>query len=75
MTRTCLAALVSLLCACGGAPGPWLADARVLVQGVGMTNQDCRAGFCQHNENTDLVDWNGSIWLVHRTAKSQILGV
>jgi hypothetical protein len=74
MTRTCLAALVSLLCACGGAPGPWLADARVLVQGVGMTNQDCRAGFCQHNENTDLARWKGAIWLVHRTALSQVLG-
>src|SRR5207245_1849969 len=27
-----------------------------------------------HNENTDLVDWSGAIWLVHRTAQSQVLG-
>jgi hypothetical protein len=53
---------------------PWLDDAHILVQGVGVTNKDCRADICQHNENVDVVAWNGAIWLVHRTAMSQILG-
>lgn len=56
-------------------PGPpWLSSTRILVPGVGVTNTDCRSAICQHNENTDLISWSGSIWLVHRTAKSQILG-
>jgi hypothetical protein len=56
-------------------PGPpWLSDQAILVQGVGVLNTDCRTAICQHNENTDLIAWNNSIWLVHRTAKSQILG-
>ena len=38
------------------------------------TNQNCRTGVCQHNENTDLTSWHGAIYLVHRTANSQILG-
>jgi hypothetical protein len=71
--------LLALLAGCGSSkmtvPGPpWLSDDAILVPGVGVTNEDCRNAICQHNENTDLVDWNGSIWLVHRTAKSQILG-
>ncbi len=52
----------------------WLADARIAVPGVGVTNQDCRSAICKHNENTDLVVWRGSVWLVHRTAESQMLG-
>jgi hypothetical protein len=56
-------------------PGPpWLSNDAILVQGDGVTNTDCRTAICQHNENTDLIAWNGTIWLVHRTAKSQILG-
>jgi hypothetical protein len=73
-----LAVLLLAAAGCsGGGPHvgpPWLADGRVFVQGVGVTNQDCRNGICQHNENTDLTSWNGALWLVHRTAKSQILG-
>jgi len=65
-----LAAL--LLAGCGGHPA--VDAARVLVQGVGVTQTDCRGGVCQHNENTDLVSWNGALWLVHRTAQSQVLG-
>src|SRR5579872_439530 len=53
---------------------PWLSGARVLVQGVGVTNQDCRNGVCQHNENTDLIRYQGDLLLVHRTARSQVLG-
>jgi hypothetical protein len=64
--------LLALLGGCSG--GPWLEDARIVVPGVGVTNTDCRSGICQHNENTDLIAWQGAIWLVHRTARSQILG-
>ena len=44
------------------------------VQGVGVTQLDCRAGVCSHNENTDLIRFQGDVFLVHRTAVSQILG-
>jgi hypothetical protein len=66
--------LLLLAAACGGSSGSWVADARVLVPGVGVQNQDCRADICQHNENTDLISWKGAVWLVHRTALSQVLG-
>jgi hypothetical protein len=63
----------------GGAGGaaldvPWLQDARILVSGETTTNTDCRDRICRHSENTDLVNWTGAIWLVHRTAESQVLG-
>jgi hypothetical protein len=59
----------------GGAPNlPWLSDAKILVSGETTTNMDCTTGVCDHSENTDLINWNNAIWLVHRTAKSQILG-
>ncbi len=61
----------------GGAGGflapEWLQDARILVSRE-TENQDCTTGICRHNENTDLITWKGAIWLVHRTAKSQVLG-
>ncbi|MSP59597.1 MAG: hypothetical protein EXR72_04505 [Myxococcales bacterium] len=57
----------------GGATA-WLEGARILVPGEGVQNQDCRTAICQHNENTDLVVWKGAIYLVHRSARSQILG-
>ena len=72
---TSLAAL--LACGCGGGDTTavsFLSDSRVLVQGVDVTNKDCRTGICQHNENTDLTTYKGAIYLVHRTAISQILG-
>jgi hypothetical protein len=53
---------------------PSLASSSILVKGVGATNTDCRTGVCAHNEDTDLVRWNGAIFLVHRTAESQVLG-
>src|SRR5204862_6240041 len=68
-----LAIAALLVSACAGPP-QLLSGARVLVAGVGVPNQDCRAAVCPHNENTDLVKWNGGVWLVHRTALSQILG-
>jgi hypothetical protein len=36
--------------------------------------RDCRVEMCRHNENTDMIAWNGALWLVHRTAMSQTLG-
>ena len=65
------------LAACGKGttpPGTFLVESHVLVPGVGVTNTDCRGGLCQHNENTDLINFQGSIFLVHRTAESQVLG-
>jgi len=53
----------------------WMDSASVLVSGHDLENQwDCRDYICRHNENTDMVQWNGSFWLVHRTARSQVLG-
>jgi hypothetical protein len=52
----------------------WLSDARVVVAGPDDTSLDCRSVICRHNENTDLVSWNGAIWFIHRTANSQVLG-
>ena len=34
----------------------------------------CHTGICPHNENTDLIVFQGATYLVHRTAISQILG-
>lgn len=53
---------------------PWLSSARVLVSGRDVANDDCRTTICTHNENTDLIRWKGAVYLVHRTARSQILG-
>jgi hypothetical protein len=52
----------------------WLIEPRVVVQGDGVDEEVCRDAICQHNENTDLIEWNGAVWLVHRTAQSQVLG-
>jgi hypothetical protein len=50
-------------------------SAEVFVSGHDLENQwDCRDYICRHNENTDMFAWNGAFWLVHRTARSQILG-
>jgi hypothetical protein len=81
-----LAAAVTLACSSndeaagsgggGGSAGnpAWLAEADVLVSGHDVNNQDCRTAICRHNENTDLVRHDGVIYLVHRTAVSQVLG-
>ncbi len=75
-----LAALL-LLPACSSSDQPatsgsssWLSGAKVLVHGPDNAYADCRTVICRHNENTDLVTWNGGIYLVHRTAISQTLG-
>ena len=36
--------------------------------------RNCRVEMCRHNENTDMIAYNGALWLVHRTAISQTLG-
>jgi hypothetical protein len=66
-------ALAMALPATSGARPRWMSGARILVH-ANLTNKDCRTGVCQHNENTDLTWWHGAIYLVHRTANSQILG-
>jgi hypothetical protein len=61
----------------GGSAFPvpaWLAGSKILVNGGTVENDDCRKGICRHNENTDLVRFHGDIYLVHRTAHSQVLG-
>jgi hypothetical protein len=63
-----------LACAACSDSSSWLVDAHVLVDGVHETNSDCRSGPCPHDENTDLTIFNGSTFLVHRTAESQVLG-
>ena len=68
-----VAVLAALVPAAAQARPPWLTSAKILVPG-NPDNQDCRTGVCRHNENTDLVRWRGAIWLVHRTAGSQVLG-
>lgn len=53
----------------------WMDDAHVFVSGHDLENQyDCRDVICRHNENVDMIAWNGAYWLVHRTARSQVLG-
>jgi hypothetical protein len=52
----------------------WLHDARIIVDCYNATSSDCRAAVCVHNENTDLTVFQGTTYLVHRTAESQILG-
>ena len=66
--------LLLLLFACSAAPRQWLEDAHVFVDGQDATNRDCRADICAHNENVDMIAWKGALYLVHRTALSQILG-
>jgi hypothetical protein len=57
-----------------GPPPAWLMDERILVPGVGVTNRQCTGGMvCPHSENTDLIQFQGGIILVHRTAISQVL--
>jgi hypothetical protein len=58
--------------ACAG--GDWLTDSHIIVDGYHSTVTDCRTGICPHNENTDLTEFDGATYLVHRTAESQVLG-
>jgi hypothetical protein len=68
-------AVLALAAPLAGCSSPsWLAEAHIAVAGNGTTNQECRGDICKHNENTDLTVWKGDIYLVHRTAESQMLG-
>jgi hypothetical protein len=51
-------------------------SASVLVDGHTYDDytRNCRDVMCRHNENTDMIAWNGALWLVHRSAMSQSLG-
>jgi hypothetical protein len=49
-------------------------DARIIVDGNNATSDDCRGDICVHNENTDMIVFDGATYLVHRTAESQVLG-
>ncbi len=64
---------VAPMCDSTGLPR-YIEAPQVLVAGAGVTNTDCRTGICRHNENTDLVRFRGDVYLVHRSAMSQILG-
>jgi hypothetical protein len=57
----------------GGCGGDLIVEPRILVSGDGVIQDDCRTQVCRHNENTDLTTFGGAIYLVHRTAQSQIL--
>ena len=86
----CLLAVVLAACSEAGtspeaddggdaAPVPipfFMPDPTVFVDGhlYDDYTRDCRTEMCRHNENTDMIAWNGSLWLVHRTAISQTLG-
>ena len=62
------------LCDSNGTPR-YIVGSHVFVHGIGVQNQDCRSdAVCQHNENTDLHRFGDAIYLVHRTAESQLLG-
>ena len=76
-------AWIALLAACDGGPSydphpplpAWMDDAHVFVSGHDLDDvQDCRNLICRHNENVDMIQWNNAYWLVHRTARSQVLG-
>jgi hypothetical protein len=58
----------------GCASHDWLKTPHILVDGYDETNMECRDMPCPHDENTDLVVYEGATYLVHRTANSQILG-
>lgn len=50
----------------------YVVDAQIVASGDAT---DCRGeALCPHNENTDLTRFGGDIYMVHRTAMSQILG-
>jgi len=56
---------------------PWNTQAAIFVDGfaaASLDQIDCRTQICQHNEDTDMIAWNGAIFMVHRTARAQILG-
>jgi hypothetical protein len=54
-----------------------MTQASMLVDGESYDvsiGAQCRTGYCRHNEDTDMLAWNGALWVVHRSAVSQQLG-
>ena len=74
----CLATIsLAAFTGCGddGPAGSWLVDSKIIVDGTHQDNMDCRDGMvCPHNENNDMFNFDGAIYMVHRTAISQVLG-
>ncbi len=67
--------VLAVLAACGDDDASsWLVDPHIIVPGVGVEETDCLTAICPHNENTDLIRYDDAIYLVHRTAISQVLG-
>jgi len=55
----------------------WNTAAGIAVNGFAAEEagvDDCRTAVCRHNENTDMIAWQGALFFVHRTAESQVLG-
>jgi len=53
----------------------WLVNAHVFTSGHEKEDiEDCRTMICRHNENVDMTLFAGSMFMVHRTARSQTLG-
>jgi hypothetical protein len=65
--------LVVLLSACRDTTPPKLEGAQIFVSGQD-SEENCREKICRHNENVDMTVFKGAVYMVHRTAKSQILG-
>lgn len=66
--------LLGILAVAGCGDAELVQDSHVIVDGINTLNESCRADICGHNENTDLIAFDGGIFLVHRTANSQVLG-
>lgn len=68
-------AVFALLAMAGCGSDEWYFDDEIIVDGYNSQTTDCRSGgICAHNENTDLIAFEGATYLVHRTAESQVLG-
>src|SRR5215467_11679515 len=72
--RRCLLGILAFAGDVGCGDKELVQDAHVIVDGLDSLSEMCRSEICTHNENTDLIDFGGSTYLVHRTANSQILG-
>jgi hypothetical protein len=65
---------VAVLAGCGASEEGVVVASEIIVDGYNAPSSDCRADLCVHNENTDLIVFEGATFLVHRTAESQVLG-
>jgi hypothetical protein len=72
--RRCLLGILAMAAGMGCGDKELVQDAHVIVDGIDAESEMCRSDICVHNENTDMIDFGGSTFLVHRTANSQVLG-